>query len=191
MNDHKKLKAFKNTETPKIHETICQYSPLLFCVVQNILKEKGSYEDIEECVADVFIYLWQHPNYFDSKRGTLKNYLCLIAKSKALDKYRKLSKSQDVHIPLEFIPNEETTMSISFFNINFNSTLMNCEYEDLYKVLDMLSPDDKEILLRRYVGGEKPSHIAKDLGVPTKSIINNLYRSKNKLKLLMASGGNL
>lgn len=191
MNDHKKLKAFKNTETSKIHETISQYSPLLFCVVQNILKEKGSYEDIEECVADVFIYLWQHPNYFDSKRGTLKNYLCLIAKSKALDKYRKLSKSQDVHIPLEFIPDEEITMSISFFNINFNSTLMNCEYEDLYKVLDMLSPDDKEILLRRYVGGEKPSHIAKDLGVPTKSIINNLYRSKNKLKLLMASGGNL
>lgn len=191
MNDHKKLKAFKNTETAKIHETICQYSPLLFCVVQSILKEKGSHEDIEECVADVFIYLWQHPNYFDSKRGTLKNYLCLIAKSKALDKYRKLSKSQDVHISLEFIPDEETAMPIPFFNINFNSTLMNCEYEDLYKVLDMLSPDDKEILLRRYVGGEKPSHIAKDLGVPTKSIINNLYRSKNKLKLLMASGGNL
>lgn len=191
MNDHKKLKAFKNTETTKIHETISQYSPLLFCIIQSILKEKGSREDIEECVADVFIYLWQHPDYFDPKRGTLKNYLCLIAKSKALDKYRKLSKSQDVHISLDFIPQEEMTMPIPFFSINFNSILINCEYEDLYKVLDILSPDDKEILLRRYVGGEKPSHIAKDLGVPTKSIINNLYRSKNKLKLLMASGGNL
>ena len=191
MNDHKKIKAFKNTETSKIHEIICQYSPLLFCVIQSVLKEKGSHEDIEECVADVFIYLWQHPNYFDSKKGTLKNYLCLIAKSKALDKYRKLNKSQDVHIPLELIPQEEMSIPISFFSINFDSAFMNYEYEDLYKVLDMLSPDDREIFLRRYVGGEKPSHIAKDLGVPTKSIINNLYRSKNKLKLLITSGGKL
>ncbi|WP_410495322.1 sigma-70 family RNA polymerase sigma factor [Cellulosilyticum sp. ST5] len=191
MNETRKLKAFKNNEISKINEVVAQYSPLLFCVVQSILKERGSSEDIEECVADVFIYLWQYPDYFDSKRGTLKNYLCLIAKSKALDQYRKLSKVQNVHIPLELIAEEEIAMSTSFFSANFSPILMNFEYEDLYKVLDMISPNDKEILLRRYVGGEKPAHIAKDLGVPTRSIVNNLYHSKNKLKLLIMSGGKL
>ncbi len=189
MTDSQIIKAFKQNETSRIHETISKYSPLLFYVIQNILKEKGSAEDIEECVADVFIYLWQHPDYFNARKGTLKNYLCLIAKSKALDKYRKMSKLQDVHIPLTLISEETTTSSP--FNLTFNIDFMNYEYEDLYKLLDMLSPSDKEILLRRYIGGEKPSQIAKDLGVPTKSIVNNLYYSKKKLKLLINSGGAL
>lgn len=189
MNDHQIIQAFKHNETPKIHQVIAKYSPLLFYVAQNILKEKGSTEDIEECVADVFIYLWQHPDYFNARKGTLKNYICLISKSKALDKYRKLSKSQDIHIPLSLISEEHT--SFTHFNLGMRTDLIQYEYEDLYKVLDMLSSNDKEILLRRYIGGEKPAQIAKDLGVPTKSIVNNLYHSKSKLKLLIQSGGTL
>lgn len=189
MTDYQIIKAFKHNDTDKIHEAIAKYSPLLFYVVQNILREKGSTQDIEECVADVFIYLWQHPDYFSARKGSLKNYLCLIAKSKALDKYRKLSKLQDVHIPLTFLTEEAT--SSNPLSLTFNIDLIHYEYEDLYKVLDMLSPGDKEILLRRHIGGEKPSQIAKDLGVPTKSIVNNLYHSKSKLKLLINSGGAL
>ncbi|MBP3886070.1 MAG: sigma-70 family RNA polymerase sigma factor [Cellulosilyticum sp.] len=189
MNDAQIIKAFKAHDTNKIHDTINNYSPLLFYVVQNILRDKGSTEDIEECVADVFIYLWQHPDYFNSRKGTLKNYLCLIAKSKALDCYRKLSKSEDLHIPLDSLTSEDN--GSSYFNLGTSPIFAQYEYEDLYKILDILSPEDREILLRRYIGGEKPSHIAKDLGVPTKSIVNNLYRSKNKLKTLITSGGNL
>jgi len=189
MNDAHIIKAFKTHNTTKIHDAINHYSPLLFYVIQNILKDKGSTEDIEECVADVFIYLWEHPDYFNSQKGTLKNYLCLIAKSKALDRYRKLNRSQDLHIPLDLLSSEET--DAYYFTLGLSPTFIQYEYEDLYKILDILSPEDKEILLRRYIGGEKPSHIAKDLGVPTKSIVNNLYRSKNKLKSLVTSGGNL
>ena len=187
MTDQQVIKAFKTSDTQKIHDTISTYSPLLFYVVQAILKEIGNTQDIEECVADVFIYIWQHPDYFNEKRGTLKNYLCLIAKSKALDKYRKLSKSQDIHIPLDTLT--EKSPAFSHFHLGFTSEFMHYEYEDLYKVLDILSPSEKEILLRRYIGGEKPAQIAKDLGVPVKSIVNNLYYSKHKLKTLMESGG--
>ena len=94
-----------------------------------------------------------------------------------------------IHIPLDSFASEEK--GSSYFNLSTSPLFIQYEYEDLYKILDILSPEDKEILLRRYVGGEKPSHIAKDLGVPTKSIVNNLYRSKNKLKTLITSGGNL
>lgn len=189
MTDHQLIQAFKHNDTDKIHEGIAKYSSLLFYVAQNILKDKGTVEDIEECVADVFIYLWQHPDYFNARKGTLKNYLCLIVKSKALDKYRKLNKAQDVHIPLSLITEEDKSSTRFGFDLSYE--LFHYEYEDLYKVLDMLSPEAKDILLRRYIGGEKPAQIAKDLGVPTKSIVNNLYHSKNKLKLLMQSGGAL
>lgn len=181
MKDSEAILAFKVNDTLKIHEVIRQYSPLLFSVSYNILSILGTKQDIEECVSDVFIYLWQNPSSFNSEKGNLKSYLCLIAKSKSLDCYRRLAKTNHLHIPIEHI------------DLNAFSNLMevDCDYTRLYDSLEQLTSKEKDILIRRYFEDEKPEEIAQDLGVSSKSIINNLYRSKAKLKKLINIGGKL
>ena len=41
-------------------------------------------QDVEECVADAFIRLWQRGDY-TAQAGTLKAYLCGIARNAAID----------------------------------------------------------------------------------------------------------
>lgn len=181
MKDSEAILAFKVNDTLKIHEVIRQYSPLLFSVSHNILGTVGTKQDIEECVSDVFIYLWQNPNSFNSEKGNLKSYLCLIAKSKSLDCYRKLTKTKHLHIPIEHIDLRAFT----------DLTNIECDYTGLYDCLEQLTPKEQDILIRRYFEQEKPEQIAKDLGVSSKSIINHLYRSKAKLKKIISIGGRL
>lgn len=61
----------------------------------------ASVQDVEECVADVFIYLWQYPEKYDPDREKLSSWLSVVARSKVVDRYRRIIKTRE--IPLENI----------------------------------------------------------------------------------------
>ena len=61
-----------------------KYARLLWPIAAAVLKNVGSDQDVEECVADAFIYLWEHPGSFDPKRGKLKTLLCILTRSRAI-----------------------------------------------------------------------------------------------------------
>ena len=61
---------------------IRKYSKLLWSVSGAVLSHIGSAQDVEECVADAFIYLWEHPDKYNPERGKLKTWLSIIAHSK-------------------------------------------------------------------------------------------------------------
>ena len=76
-----------------------KYAHLLWPIAAAVLKNVGSDQDVEECVADAFIYLWEHPGHFDPSRGKLKTLLCILTRSRAIDRYRELSRRSI--LPLE------------------------------------------------------------------------------------------
>ena len=102
MNDRKIAAAIKQGDEAAITQVINQYSRLLWPIVSAILSKAGSVEDVEECIADTFIFLWQNPDKFDPERGKLKTWLCIVARSKATDLYRKLSRQDE--LPLDRLP---------------------------------------------------------------------------------------
>lgn len=57
MNDERTISAIKLRDEAAINEVIKKYSKLLWSVSGAVLSCIGSTQDIEECVADVFIYL--------------------------------------------------------------------------------------------------------------------------------------
>lgn len=57
MNDERVITAIKNRNEAAINEVITKYSKLLWSVAGAVLHQIGSTQDIEECVADAFIYL--------------------------------------------------------------------------------------------------------------------------------------
>ena len=56
----------------------------------------------------------------------------------------------------------------------------------LAAAVDTLAVQDREILLRRYYYEQKPKEIALALDIPVKKVENRLYRTKRKLRDLMA-----
>lgn len=146
------------------------YVKLLWSVAGGIIAPTGSAEDIEECVSDVFMELWAHPQKFDPARGSVKSYLCIMAKSRALNTLRKMGK--DNTISFEDSPQEPAYEESAGFN----------DYSELYEAIRQMPTPTKEILVRRYFNDEKPHEIARKMKLPKKEIENRLYRGKQALK---------
>jgi len=59
--------------------------PLAVASAQRVLRDWAAAEDVAQ---DVFIALWRKPSAFDPRRGSLRSYVSLMARSRALDRWR-------------------------------------------------------------------------------------------------------
>lgn len=142
-------------------------------IQDNIISSIGSTQDIEECVADTFIYLWEHPDKFDPRRGKLKTWLSIIARTQAINRYREIAKRDTV--PLE---------DIGFMDhLGIIDDILKEETRcALIAAINALGEPEREILIRRYYYEQKPKEIALALDMNVKQVDNRLYQTKLKLR---------
>lgn len=164
-------------KNPKTLEYIIEeYSKIVYTFVYRIIGNTGSKEDIEECVSDVFVEVWNNVNDFDSTRGSFKTWILIKAKYKALDYRRKLKKIIDFN---EYNKDIDKIRSIE----NIEDIIVNKEkYEVVLQALNELNEIDKEIFIRRYFLYEKIEDMTKKLHLSREAIDNRLYRGRKKLK---------
>ena len=173
MRDENLIDRIRQQDEAAISSCIERYSRLLWPIAAAVLKHVGSDQDVEECVADAFIYLWQHPGKFDPGRGTLKSWLCIIVRSRAIDRYREITRR-------DTLPLEEAVLS---GGLGLQDELMRGETRrELLTAVNALGEPGREILVRRYYYGQKPREIAMALGLTVKQVDNSLYRSKRQLR---------
>ena len=173
MNDEKIISAIRHRNEAAINEVIRKYSKLLWSVSDSVLSKIGSTQDIEECVADTFIYLWEHPNKYDPVRGKLKTWLSIIARTQAINRYREITKRDTVSLAdIEFMDQLGIVDNILKEEVRHN----------LIAAVNALGEPDREILIRRYYYEQKPREIALALDMSVKQVDNRLYQTKLKLR---------
>lgn len=173
MREEAIVTAISNRDEDAMNDVIDKYSRLLWPIASAVLRNVGSVQDAEEVVADAFIFLWEHPEKFDPKRGSLKTMLCVVARSRAIDRYRELTRRNTV-------PLEETVLADRF---GLQEQLMQEETRrELLAAVNALGEPGREILVRRYYYDQKPREIALALGMTVKQVDNSLYRSKRSLR---------
>lgn len=177
MNDEKIISAIQRGDEVVINDVITKYSKLLWSIASSILHNVASDQDIEECVADVFVYLWENPEKYTARRGTLKVWLSVVARSHAIDRYRELSKNNA--IPLD------DTVFIEQVGV-CDGIVAEDTKRRLKEAVGALEQPEQEILIRRYYYEQKPKQIAVALNIPVKQVDNHLYRAKLKLRAMLA-----
>lgn len=182
MNDEKIVSRIKHGDERTIDAVMRKYAKLLWSIASGVLKSVASEQDVEECVADAFIKLWQEPDKFDPSRGNLKLWLCMVTRSRALDKYREVVRREELPIDDEMLTH--------FLDLE-DKLLADERKQLLLQAVATLDEQDRDILLRRYECEQKPTEIAAALGLSVNQVKNRLYRSKQRLHsiILKQNGG--
>ena len=173
MQDEKLIERIKKRDEAAIAELMDKYDKLLWSVAAAVLEKNGSVQDIEECVADVYIYLWSSPEKFDPSRGNLRSWLCMLTRSRAIDRLRSLKKNES--LPIETLENAEVPGPEAIL-------IREEDKELLEKAIRILEGNELEIFHRRHILGQKPTEIALATGLSVKQVKNSLYRSKLKIR---------
>lgn len=175
MQDDKIIEAIHNKDEEIMGLVIQKYSNLLWKIVSAVLINASSIQDVEECVADVFIHLWMHPEKYETEKGKLSTYLSIVARNKAIDRYRSNQRRKEVSLEENIIIRSELLTGI----------IDKEERKRLITTLNKLEEPFREVLVRRYLYNQKPREIMAAMGLPKKRIENLLYQGKQKLRTHM------
>ena len=172
MKDGQIASAIAKGDGEAMNNVINKYSRLLWPIAAAVLKNVGSEEDIE----DSFIYLWRNPGKFDPERGTLKSFLCIVVRSRAIDRFRRLTRNAA-------LPLEEAVLSAT---AGLQEEMITRETrKELIAAVNALGEPGREILLRRYYYDQKPREIALAMNLTVQQVDNSLYRSKRQLRQML------
>ena len=177
LNDKKMISAIIKRDEQMLAFVIQKYSKLLWKITASILLNVSSVQEVEECVADVFIFLWQYPEKYNPDRAKLSSWLSMIARSKAVDRYRSLIKNKEISME------EIIVESLGYAEVKTSDE----DKEELLFYIAELDEKEKELIVRRYYYEQKPAEIALALDIPKKQIENRLYYAKQKLKRCWAN----
>ncbi|WP_130862931.1 RNA polymerase sigma factor [Bacilliculturomica massiliensis] len=181
MNDKQLILLLRNAPSEGLSKAIDLYGGQVKWIAAKIIGG-GREQDVEECVSDAFVRLWQNIDRYDGESGTpLKSYLFGIARHTALDYRRKNEKAGDL------LPIEENDLEV---NIDFADQMAgDANRRILQESIDGLGEPDRQIFILRYYLGERVSAIAERLSLQPKTVENKLYRGKKTLKNALIERG--
>lgn len=169
MTDAELLDILRKNPEKGIKVLIKQYGGLVYAVVKRNLVG-FSETDIEACVSDTFSEFYLDLNKFDLSKGSIKAWLCVIARHNAVDLARK-----NPPLPLDD--------ELNATDISIESDLE--EHEMRRAVLNAvksLDEPDREILLRKYYFGNSSKQIAARLGMSVSNVDTRASRAVEKLR---------
>jgi RNA polymerase sigma-70 factor, ECF subfamily len=80
------IRADSDLRDPLVFESAFElYRDSMLSAAFGVLRDQAAAEDL---VQDIFIQLWLAPDAFDARRGSLKNYLVMLTRSRAIDRWR-------------------------------------------------------------------------------------------------------
>lgn len=179
----KKILALLSEKPGKgLEKLMNAYSGLVYAIVYSKLNHFFTREDIEECVSSVFYEAYEKRNAIDLSKGTLKAYLAVIAKRRAIDLLRKNARHFENVVPLEAYDLDSCMLKPCPDAVGE----ADMETKDmLIKAVKALGEPDSEIFIRKYYFGQSSGKISELLGIKQNTIDKKVSRGLAKLRKIL------
>ncbi len=179
MEDEKILCLIRQNKEKGLEELQKKYHYFIEYLLWGVL---GKYpQDMEECLNDIMLKLWNNLKSYDSNKASLKTYITHIVRNTAIDRIRKINRDEsyiDKNMDMMQENFRENGSSKSAEEIVFTRE----DKQILIAELEKLSTLDKEIFLRKYYYLQRVEQIASEMNRSEKSIEGKLSRIRKKLK---------
>ena len=150
-----------------------EYSQALYAYGMHFTSDKGL---VEDCIQDVFIKIFQNRRHLQST-DNIKLYLFIALKNKLFNIFRKDIKYSQID-SLEPVFAAEYTIEDEIIE-NEREQFLN---EKMIRMLEVLSPRQKEIIYYRFVEGLSYEEICQIMDMNYQSAQNLIQRSLKKLR---------
>jgi len=183
-NEKNFIKRLKRQKEDALEYVVDQYLSLVKGVIYKVLAPLQQDYIVDECINDVFLSIWDNIEQFKGGTDDFRKWLCVIAKFKAFDYYRRAVKNREVsseHPDLLIDPSVEEVI-IQLEN-----------QEELVKLINTLDAIDRKIFIMKFFIGMNTKDIAMQVGLTGAAVDNRIYRGKKKLQqqaIELKLGGN-
>lgn len=145
------------------------YSPALFGVILNILRDQESSND---ALQEVFVKIWNNFDSYYPQKSRLYTWMLNIARNHAIDKLRSRSTAnrKDVSKDKDFIKQHDREAAPFVEGIGLN------------KLVEHLEKDQKIIIDLLYFKGFTQAEVAEELNIPLGTVKSRVRQGVQKLR---------
>ncbi|MBL4687944.1 MAG: sigma-70 family RNA polymerase sigma factor [Nannocystaceae bacterium] len=152
-----------------------RYAGLLLTMANKLLGDRAMAEDL---VQDVFMEVWRRASSFDASRGSVRTWLLVRLRSRALDRLRSASHRREVAVA-------DVTPHHTAASEGDDPTLAP-DRKAVVAALSQLPKDQRVVIELSYFQGMSASEIAAKVGSPIGTVKSRTAAALGKLRTAMA-----
>ena len=153
-----------------------RYSGILYGFIFSIVHKQAEAEDV---LQEIFLQVWEKASLFDAARGDAYTWLVTLARHRAIDRTRskqfRAQSRTDEGPGLDLLPAPGG-------NSPLDATVMNERASIVRSAMELLPPEQKEVIQISYFGGLSQSEIAERLNVPLGTVKTRMRQAMIKLQ---------
>lgn len=173
--------ALKAGQTHALGQIYQRHAALVYGLAQKILANPQEAEDLTQ---DVFLTL-THSQSYDPQRGSLRTYLAILTRSRAIDRVR--SRKTTTTFLGRFNPGKDQEIAT---DSPMDYVFQQEQSQEVQAALAQLSENQQQVLRKAYYEGLTQAKIAEQLDVPLGTVKARARQGLIKLRqTLQAQGG--
>lgn len=148
------------------------YSPVAFATLRRVLHDEGLAEELTQ---DIFMQLWLNPGSYNPLRGSLRAWIAVISRYRAIDHLRKHRREQ---IGLE-------DDSARFAAPQFNNAAVGEIWGKVNSQLSRMPAEERDLFELAYFQGFTHTEISFRTGLPLGTVKSRLRSAIGRLRVLL------
>lgn len=178
-SDSNLVVAIARWHEPAMAEVYRRHGGAVYALARRVLLHDPSAEEVTQ---EVFLDLWQHPEKFDSQRGSLRSFLLARTHGKSVD----LVRSEESRKRREAKSTRETATA----GYDIERQVWDLAVADQVKQCVEALPDEmRKPIELAYFGGHTYKEVAQMLGAPEGTIKSRIRIGLTKLRANMVESG--
>ena len=153
-----------------------RYSDSVFSLVIHMLRDNGAAEEVTQ---DAFLNVWRRSASYHADRGSVTSWLFSIAHHRAIDELRRRRRREQTQVnrdvDLASQPSDDTTDPVRYTTQQFRRGVV-------MDALEVLGPEQREVVVLAYYGGLTHSEIATRLRQPLGTVKTRMRLALKKLR---------
>lgn len=146
----------------------------------------GSAAPANDVCQEAFLAVWRSAGTFDAALGNVRSWVLTIVRNRAVDHLRRVTRTKDHEVQDEALAERHPAPAAAGTEA---SALRSAEAGNTRELLDVLSPEQRNVIVLSFYSGYSHSEIAAMLELPLGTVKARMNRGLAKLRSTITAGG--